>query len=140
VFTPCSLHIGLEFPEQTKLVVQENVRLYAEASGDYNPIHLDPEFVKKAGLDGTIAHGMLVLAYVSAYMTSLFGKDWLTGGSLNIRFKAPAKPGDVLTFKGKVNKLERQEDNVLATCDISCDNQQKDAVIAGEVKVRIKIA
>lgn len=40
-------------------ITREQVRDYAEASGDHNPIHLDPEFAKKAGLPDVIAHGML---------------------------------------------------------------------------------
>ncbi|MFC1987107.1 MaoC family dehydratase [Chloroflexota bacterium] len=125
-------------PEIKKDITQENINLYAEASRDFNPIHIDEEFAKKTPLSGTIAHGMLVLAYVSQMMTVAFGRSWLTGGKLNIRFKAPARPGDVITVSGKIRKLDKSEERILVDCDVLCDNQKDEAVITGEAKVEIK--
>ena len=93
---------GMALPETSKIVAQENINLYAEASRDFNPIHIDQEFARKTPLGGTIAHGMLVLAYVSQMMTDVFGQSWLTGGRLNVRFKAPARPGDTITVESEI--------------------------------------
>jgi 3-hydroxybutyryl-CoA dehydratase len=132
------LNTAMDLPEASRTVVQENVKLYAEAVRDFNPIHLDEAFARKAGLEGTIAHGMLVLAYVSAYMTDNFGTDWLTGGGLNIRFKAPARPGDTIKISGKITKMENQDGYILIYCSIVCRNQAGEDVILGDTKVRIK--
>jgi len=133
-----SLCENMNLPEHFKLIKQENINSYAHASSDFNPIHIDPEFAKKTELGGTVAHGMLVLAYVSSYMTSLFGKNWLTGGSLDIRFKAPARPGDILKISGKITHIIDDEKNKTISCDLICENQNRDAVITGEMKVRVK--
>ena len=81
---------------------------------------------------------ILILAYLSTYMTDHFGLDWLMNGSINIRFKAPARPGDTITISGKITKIESQDVSTAVYCDVSCYNQQKETVITGETKVRIK--
>ena len=48
----------------SKHVTQEQIDAYAEVSGDHNPIHIDPDAARAVGLDGTIAHGMLNMAFV----------------------------------------------------------------------------
>jgi len=131
------LTTGMSLPELNRLVTQEHVNLYAEASRDFNPIHLDPEFGKKMGLGGTVAHGMLILAYLSAYMTAHFGLGWLTAGTLNIRFKAPARPGDVISITGKITSMEPDNGFTSICCDVLCHNQNNEAVIVGETKVRM---
>ena len=132
------LQAGMALPEINREVTQENINQYAAASRDFNPIHLDVAFARQAGLAGTIAHGMLVLAYVSTYMTELFGGDWLTGGGLNIRFKAPARPGDNLKISGNIIGIDEQDSGTVVSCNIFCRNQDGDDVILGDTKVRIK--
>ena len=74
------LREGMNLFESAKEIVQRNINLYAEASRDFNPIHIDEDFARKTPLGGTIAHGMLILAYVSQMMSSAFGRAWLAGG------------------------------------------------------------
>jgi 3-hydroxybutyryl-CoA dehydratase len=80
-----------------KPITQEQIGRYADASGDHNPIHIDPGFARAMPFGGTIAHGMLVLAMAGELMTRAFGERWLAGGRLQVRFRAPARPGDTLT-------------------------------------------
>ena len=89
------IHQGDSLPTIVKHLSQQKINLYAEASGDYNPIHIDEAFAAKTPLGGTIAHGMLILAYASEMMTKAFGQSWLEGGKLSIRFKAAARPQDI---------------------------------------------
>ena len=90
-----------------KHITQEKINLYAEASGDFNPIHVDESFAAKTPVGGTIAHGMLSLAYVSEMMASTFGQSWLSGGKLQARFREPARPGDTLTISSKIDCVEQ---------------------------------
>jgi 3-hydroxybutyryl-CoA dehydratase len=129
---------GMDLPEIKKIITQENINRYAEVSRDFNPIHIDEDFAKRTPLGGTIAHGMLVLAYVSQMMTMAFGKDWLTGGKLSVRFKAPARPGDTVNITGKILKIEKSEEQCVVNCDLLCNNQSGDAIIIGETEVRVK--
>ena len=103
-----SLSEGMELPEVNRGPIDRRQLVdYASASGDYNKIHYDNEFAKKAGLEGTIVHGMLIMALVGTYITDLF-----KGGKLknyNIRFMGMTKENDMLTMKAKVvKKIEDQ--------------------------------
>ena len=133
---PTDLQEGKELPPLTKDITQEDINLYAEASLDFNPIHIDPDFARNTPLGGTIAHGMLVLGYLSHMMTLDFGKDWLNSGYLNLRFKTPARPGDTLTLGGRVRKLERTGRQMAVKCDVFCRNQQGETIISGDATVK----
>ncbi len=78
---------------------------YAGASGDFNPIHIDPEFGKQVGLGGVILHGLCTLGFVAKSIT-----DW-TGDpgamkQLKCRFASPVHLGDTVTTEGKVASVE----------------------------------
>jgi 3-hydroxybutyryl-CoA dehydratase len=130
------IQVGMILPELIKNIVQEDINLYAQASLDYNPIHINEEFAKKTPTGGTIAHGMLILAYVSQLMTNNFGLAWVNSGRLNVRFKAPARPGDCIKVIGKVNKFSNEQGHLLICFDILCSNQKSEIVISGEALVR----
>jgi len=129
---------GMNLHESKRIITQANINLYAEASQDFNPIHIDEDFAKKTPLGGTIAHGMLILAYVSQMMSAAFGRSWLAGGKLNVRFKTPARPGDTIAVTGRISKIERSEGQTLIHCDVLCRNQNGEAVITGETSLRVK--
>ena len=127
---------GKVFDPLVKHITQQNINLYAEASGDFNPIHIDESFAAKTPLGGTIAHGMLSLAYVSEMMTSTFGQNWLSEGKLRAKFKEPARPGDTLTINGRVICLEQKDDVSYANCNFECLNQKGEMIVTGETTVK----
>jgi len=127
---------GKIFDPVVKHIIQENISLYAEASGDFNPIHIDESFAAKTPIGGTIAHGMLNLAYVSEMMTSAFGQNWLSEGKLRAKFKEPARPGDTLTINGKIICLEQRDDVSYANCSFECLNQKGEMIVTGETTVK----
>lgn len=127
---------GMELTSLQKEITQKNINLYAKASKDFNPIHIDEEFAKSTPLGGTIAHGMLILAYVSQMMTSNFGQEWLNSGKLNVRFKAPARPGDTVTISGKVRRVEK-DDKTSIKCDVLCQNQAGETIISGDAVLTV---
>ncbi len=127
----------LTLPPVVKYITQEKINLYAQASGDFNPIHIDEAFAAQTPLGGTIAHGMLILAYVSEMMTQAFGKNWASNGKLSIRFKAPARPGDTVTASGKIDSIENQEGISSVNCSIECCNQKDETIITGEAIVKL---
>lgn len=130
-----SIQPGSVLPESVRNVVQEKINDYARASGDFNPIHIDPAFAAGTVMGGTIAHGMLVLAYVSDYMTGLFGLDWVEGGQLSCRFKDPARPGDVLKINGKVTAVEAVKGRTVVSANVVCENQQGQTILLCDTKV-----
>ena len=128
---------GKALSSVVKHITQEKINLYAEASGDFNPIHVDESFAAKTPFGGTIAHGMLNLAYVSEMMTSAFGRSWVSGGKLRAKFKESARPGDTLTITGKIDCIEQKSDVSYANCSFECRNQRGETIVAGEATVRL---
>jgi 3-hydroxybutyryl-CoA dehydratase len=130
------IHQGDSLPSVVKQITQKDINLYAEASGDFNPIHVDESFAAQTPLGGTIAHGMLILAYISEMMTEAFGQSWLSGGKLSVRFKAPARPGDTITTSGKIDSIEHKEGIPYVNCSIESCNQKGETVITGGAVVK----
>ncbi|MQS06162.1 MaoC family dehydratase [Streptomyces alkaliphilus] len=76
---------------------------FARASGDTNPIHLDPGAARAAGLPGVIAHGMLTMALLGRLVTSWAPQERLR--SLRTSFVAPVPGGDALVCSGTVTEV-----------------------------------
>ena len=125
--------VGAELPSLAKTLSQEKIDRYARASGDFNPIHVDPAFAAQTPFGGTIAHGMLLLAYLSEMLTAAFGQAWLSGGRLKVRFKGAARPGDVVTARGRLQRVESER----LLCSVECINQGSEVLIAGQVEVKL---
>jgi len=125
------IYKGKTLPPVVRTITQEKINLYAEASGDYNPIHVDESFAAQTPLGGTIAHGMLILAYMSEMMMQAFGLSWASGGKLSVRFKMPARPGDTLTVSGKIDSIEGKDGISYANCSLECCNQKKETIVSG---------
>jgi len=123
-----TLAVGTELTPVTKEVTQAKIDRYARAGGDGNPLHTDPAFAATTQFGGTIAHGMLVLAYLSEMLTANFGRAWPGGGRLKIRFKGPARPGDIVTALGRVVR----EEGGVAVCEVECRNQRGELLVSGE--------
>lgn len=83
----------------------EQLREYAAASGDSNPIHLDPAVAEEAGFDSVIVHGMLSAAYLADHIAYNFPKAEYTLTRFRIRFRKVTFPGDTLVCEGEVRKI-----------------------------------
>jgi 3-hydroxybutyryl-CoA dehydratase len=110
-------------------VTAERVLAYAEASGDHNPIHVDPAFAETTGFGGPIAHGMLLLAYIARVLTERFGRAWVASGSLDARFRNPAMVGSRLVVRGEVQRVEGGAEGPLVTCAMRCDDADAQALV-----------
>ena len=80
---------------------------------------------------------MLILAYVSEMMTQAFGINWISGGILSIRFKAPARPGDTVTISGVINTVTYENDCTNISCTLTCCNQKDEAIVTGGATVKL---
>src|SRR5947209_2008298 len=85
-------------------VDEDQTYRYAEASGDHNPIHTDPDFARNvAGLPGIILHGMCTMAFASkAVLDAVAGGDPARLKRIKVRFSKPVFPGETLTTRGWV--------------------------------------
>ena len=127
--------IGDPLVSVERTVTQDGIGQYAEASGDFNPLHLDPEFAATTHYGRVVAHGMLVLAYISDMMGRSFGGHWPESGRLKVRFRAPVYPGDQVTASGEVVKVSTEDGIVRVDCAVRCSRKDGEEVINGEASV-----
>lgn len=84
-----------EFPAVTDTVTQEGIDAYAEISGDFNPLHVDPQGAAASEFGGIIAHGPIALHAFFRACTQWLGTDALPPGSaVKVTYRAPTRPGD----------------------------------------------
>ena len=112
-------------------ITQAQLAKYANASGDHNPLHLDEAFAGATPYGRTIAHGMLVLAFVSESMTKAFGRAWLCEGKLKARFRAPVFPGDTVITSGTL----KSTGDATATYAMTVRNQDDVDVLTADATV-----
>ncbi|TFG16045.1 MAG: MaoC family dehydratase [Promethearchaeota archaeon] len=118
----------------TKTITEEDVMKFAEVSGDYNPIHVDPEFAKTAIFGKQVAHGVLSVGLISAVMgVKLFGPGILYGEQ-SVRFIKPVYFGDTLTAVATVKEKFTKKEGKLKfiKCDTKVYNQSDEVVTDGE--------
>lgn len=104
---------------------------YAGASGDFNPIHTDPDFAKKVGLDGTIAHGMYVMAQVGRLLTNHFHLHQIK--SYGVKFRGMTKPGETIICTGKVKKKNDENKTMILT--LQAASEAGDVKLSGEAEI-----
>ena len=84
---------------------------YAGASGDYNPIHIDPEFGKMVGLNGAILQGLCTLAFAAKTVTDWAGDPGKLK-KIKCRFSAPVMMEDTISFQGTVADVRKDRARV----------------------------
>jgi acyl dehydratase len=105
-------------------VSRDQISAYAEASGDRNPIHLDDDAARAAGLPGVIAHGMLGMAQLANFAVAFAG-DHRRLRRLRCRFSGMVLPGDTITFTGQVVG----EEDGLVRLELNAANQKGERVL-----------
>jgi acyl dehydratase len=91
---------------------------YAGASGDYNPIHLDPQFAKQVGLPSNILHGLYSMAQVARACTQAAGGDPRSLRRLSVQFRGMGLPEQEIVVTGAEN-----EQGVVALEAVQGDNK-----------------
>ncbi len=79
---------------------------YAGASGDFNPIHIDPEFAKAVGLPGTILHGLYMMGLVARANAALADGDPRSLKRLAVQFRGMGAPETEIVVSGTVKSVD----------------------------------
>jgi 3-hydroxybutyryl-CoA dehydratase len=125
-------------PSIVKTITQRQLQEYAQASGDFNPLHLDAEFATATQFGGIIAHGMLTLAFISEMMLSAFGTAWLESGALKVRFKGAAYVGDQVETWGRITREEQQPHYRRLVCSVGvCRRESGEEIISGTATLKL---
>lgn len=135
---PCKVGESSRF---RKTVSESDVYLFAGISGDFAPNHVDEEFMRgqstggSADSGGRIAHGALLVAYMSAASTRLFEPFWsdeasevpVSAGYDRIRFLKPVAIGDTVTVTYTVSSVDDERGRALAAIEV---RNQRDELVA----------
>ena len=85
-------------------ITPEMIAAFADVTGDHNPLHTDPAYAEPR-FGGVIAHGVLLVGCFSALLATELPGPGALARSLNVRFKAPAHPGDDVRIEVKIVEL-----------------------------------
>lgn len=99
------LREGDELPILARTVTREDVRAYAEASGDRNPLHHDDGLARSVGFPGIIAHGMFTMGHLATCVTGWAG-DPARVTRLSAQFRTPVFMGEEIVAGGRVRSLD----------------------------------
>ena len=107
--------VGAPAFEVARVVSREDVKAYADASGDQNPLHQDDAVARAAGFPGIVAHGMFTMGTLASAIVG-----WAGGAEalvrLKVQFRAPVFPGETLVCGGGVRAVDA--DARRATLDV----------------------
>lgn len=119
----------------SKTISDADIRAFADATGDRNPLHIDEEFAKRTRFGRRIAHGMLGASLISAVIASeMPGQGSIYLGQ-TLQFVAPVFLGDTVTARVTVSAV--REDKPILKLETVCTNQRNEVVIKGEATVLI---
>ncbi len=110
-------------------ITRSTLALYAGASGDHNPMHIDLDFAKEAGMKDVFAHGMLIMAYLGRAVTNIVPQSNLK--NFNVRFSSITNIGDILTCSGEVNKIDKNNSKKTIVLDLIVSDEFGDIKISG---------
>ena len=126
---------GDAIPPVMKHISQEKINLYARASGDFNPIHVDAEYARRSRFGQRVAHGMFTGGLISAVLGNRLPGPGSIYLSQQIEFLAPVYIGDTITAVVEVNGW-RPEKRII-TLKTDCYNQDEKQVITGKAVLMV---
>ena len=118
-----------------KPISRSTLALFAGASGDHNPIHIDIDFAKSVGLDDVFAHGMLGMAYLGRFLTLFTDQKNLR--SYSVRFSSITQVGAELKCSGKVTEIFEEKDEKFMKLELSATDQNNDVKLMGNAVIAI---
>ena len=129
--------IGEELPKlKIEPISRANLALYAGASGDHNPLHIDSDYTNRIGFKDVIAHGMLIMGYLGRILTNNINQSQIL--EYNVQFISITNIGDQLTCTGSVKKIRDIDNNKEIELDLTVKNQFNDVKLIGYSLIQIQ--
>ena len=126
--------VGAELPPFTAPPLSRlTLALYAGASGDHNPIHVDIDFAKHSGMPDVFAHGMLSMAYLGRLLTNWVPQEAIR--SFAVRFASITHVGDAITCRGTV--VGKDDATRTLRIQVNTRNQAGEIKLSGEALVAL---
>ena len=122
-------------PLQLPPVDRATLALFAGASGDHNPIHIDTDFARRAGMPDVFAQGMLGMAWVARLLTAWAPQRQLR--RLDVRFQGITHLGHAMRCSGRVAELLELDGARCARIELLSANQYGQARIVGDALIAL---
>lgn len=126
--------VGDVVPPVVKKMTQEAINLFEGSAGQTGPSQFTDEATARAtlGTSGTVASGRMSLAFATEMLRKYFGADVFNHtGMVDLRFLRPVRPGDTITFSGKISGMTREANGSKVSVDITVENQNGDTTGVG---------
>ncbi|MCH8280858.1 MAG: MaoC family dehydratase [Chloroflexi bacterium] len=127
--------IGEEVGPLVKEMTQEAINLFEGSSGESGPSQFTDEetAAQTLGTTGTVASGRMSLTFAIEMLRRYFGGDVFNrGGMVDLRFLRPVRPGDTITFTGKISEITAEVNGSRVSVDIQATNQNGDTTGVGK--------
>jgi 3-hydroxybutyryl-CoA dehydratase len=129
-----SYKVGDEIPPLTKNMTQDAINAFENSGGAKGPSQFtDVETARHTlGTHGTVASGRMSLTFAIELLRRYFGADvYNRGGMVDLRFLRPVRPGDSITFTGKVTGVAKEANGARVSVEVNATNHKGDATAAG---------
>ena len=121
--------------EYVRTVTSEDIEMFGQVSGDYNPLHFNEDWAKTMMFKGRIAHGILTATYVSTVIGMKLPGPGTIYMSQSMKFRRPVRIGDTIT--ARVEVTDKNDEEELLTLKTVCINQEDKVVLDGEAVVTL---
>lgn len=118
---------------QLPAIDRTTLALFAGASGDHNPIHIDTDFARKAGMPDVFAHGMLSMAWLGRLLT-----DWAPQSRLrrfDVRFMGITHLANAISCSGRI--AEKRDADRSVRIEVQSTNQHDQTKVAGDAWISL---
>ena len=136
--TRATVSVGEELPELARVVTREDVKAYADAGGDQNPLHQDDAVARSVGFPGIVAHGMFTMGHMAAAIVAWAGEPDAVL-HVSAQFRAPVFMGETIVAGGRVRSIE--DPPAIAVLEtwvrVERDGRTEWPVKKGEARVRL---
>jgi len=116
------LEVG-QTAEITRLVDEAAVAMFAEVSGDFNPLHMDEAYAARSPFRGRIAHGALVASFISCVLGNHLPGPGAVFAGMTMRFERPVRIGDTVICRATVTEIDVKARRVKLACVCEVDGQ-----------------
>ncbi len=129
-----SYKVGDAVPPLTKNMTQEMINLFEKSGGKTGPSQFTDLATAKGtlGTSSTVASGRMSLTFAIELLRRYFGSDiYNRAGQVELRFLRPVRPGDTITFTGKVTGIAKEPNGSRVSVEVTATNQKGDTTGAG---------
>jgi 3-hydroxybutyryl-CoA dehydratase len=129
-----TFNVGDAAPPLVKQMTQDAINLFEASGGHSGPSQFTDEATARdrLGTRGTVASGRMSLTFALELLRRYFGADIFNrGGMVDLRFLRPVRPGDTITFNGKVTGIAREANGCRVSVEVTATNQKGDTTGVG---------